>query len=957
MKNYKKIKYWKKQLMGVLKVAMKGSSDNVWEAFHGPNIGYVEEQYDLFLDDPDAVDETLRQMFEKYGAPVWVTGGETEGSTTASTADLKKLTATMQLVEAIRRHGHQVADIYPVGQFRKDDSPITKPETYGLTESDLKQIDATLLSNELPNQVRTAYDLIQHLKRKYSGKIAYEFEHIPDDEERNWLYNQVETGAFELNLSHEDKKTLLQRIAEVEGFEQFLGKTFVAQKRFSIEGLETMVTILEHFVTSGNKDAVDNIVMGMAHRGRLSVLAHILKKPYDHIFSEFSHGPNKKRVPKDGSNADTYGWSGDVSYHFGAERIYEGEGHKTKLTLAHNPSHLEFVNPVISGYTRAIQDDRSNRGYAIPKTEKAFGIQIHGDAAFIGEGIVPETLNLSRLNGYQIGGSVHIIANNLVGFTTNFTDARSTKYSSDLAKGYEMPIIHVNADDPIACLTVAEFAYQYRKRFKKDIIIDLIGYRRYGHNEMDEPRGTQPLLYKDIDNHPTIFEVFSSHLVSENVVQKDEADQMKESFMNELRDIYNSMKETDLSAVTMPELPKGVANDLEGIDTAVDTETLRVLNEAMLTRPDDFNGFQKLERILKRREKAFNEGEKIDWALGEALAFASILNEGTPIRMSGQDSERGTFAHRHAVLHDVNNEETYSPFHGIDTNASFSIYNSPLSEAGVLGFEYGYSVESKDTLVLWEAQYGDFANTAQVLFDQFISSSRAKWGQLASLVMLLPHGYEGQGPEHSSARLERFLQLSAENNWIVANVTTSGQYFHLLRRQAKIVGTEFARPLVVMTPKSLIRNQRVAVDHTELSTNQFRPILEQQGLGEKKEAVKRLIIGSGKIMIDLEEAVESLDEKDWLHIIRLEQFYPFPEKDIKNILKQYKNVEEIIWIQEDPKNMGGWDFVKERLQDVKKVKQKLRYVGRPYRSSPAVGSPEIHKAEQERIINEALSLE
>ena len=941
--------------MGVFKLAMRGSNVNVWEAFHGPNMGYVEEQYELFLDDPDSVDESLRHLFEQYGAPVWSTSAEvTEGKAT-SFADLKKLTSAMKLVEAIRRHGHHEANIYPVGNIRQEENPVTDPKTYGLTEADLRQIDAQLLSAKLPQGVRTAWDLVKHLKEKYSGTIAYEFEHIPDDEEREWLYEQVETGAFELSLSNEDKKALLKRIAEVEGFEQFLGKTFVAQKRFSIEGLESMVPILDHLIKAGNKDLVDYVMMGMAHRGRLSVLAHVMRKPYDHIFSEFAHAPGKKLLPKDRSNMPTYGWSGDVKYHFGAETKYEGENHTTTLTLAHNPSHLEFVNPVIQGYTRAVQDDRTKSGYAEADTDKAFSVQIHGDAAFIGEGIVAETLNLSQLNGYHVGGSIHIIANNLVGFTTNFTDARSTKYSSDLAKGFEIPVIHVNADDPIACLTAAEFAYQYRKKFKKDVLIDLIGYRRYGHNEMDEPRGTQPLLYKHIDEHPTIFEVFKKTLTQQNVITEEEAVKFKEDFTNHLRELYNSMEETELSEQKVPELPEAVANDLKDIDTAVDTETLRQLNEDMLKRPEGFKGFSKLERILKRRAKAFDEGEKIDWALGEALAFASILKEGTPIRMTGQDSERGTFAHRHAVLNDVNTEDKYSPFHGVEADASFSIYNSPLSEAGVLGFEYGYSVQSKDTLVLWEAQYGDFANTAQVLFDQFISSARSKWGQIASLVMLLPHGFEGSGPEHSSARLERFLELSAENNWIVANVTTSGQYFHLLRRQAAIVGTDYARPLVVMTPKSLIRNQRVAVNHTELSNGKFMPILEQKGLGENKEAVKRLILGSGKIMVDLEEELESVENKDELHMVRVEQLYPFPEKEIQNVLKQYKNVEEIVWVQEEPKNMGGWNFVKERLQDLKKAKQKLSYVGRPFRSSPAVGSPNVHKAEQNSIIKEALS--
>ncbi|WP_277673959.1 2-oxoglutarate dehydrogenase E1 component [Piscibacillus halophilus] len=925
-------------------------------------MGYVEEQYDLYLDDPDAVDETLRHMFDEYGAPTWVsktTGESSTSQSTTSTADLQKLTAAMKLVDAIRRHGHLEADIFPVGKQDERYSALVDPKKYGLSESDLKQLDAKLLTAEVPSNVRNAWDFVQHLKKKYSGTISFEFNHIPDDDEREWLYNKVETGAFDVSLNNEEKKQVLKRLGDVEGFEQFLAKTFVAQKRFSIEGLDVMVPMLDRMVTNAHKDDVDHVMMGMAHRGRLNVLAHVLGKPYDLIFSEFAHAPDKTLVPSEGSTGINYGWTGDVKYHFGANREYvEDDESKTKITLAHNPSHLEFVNPVVGGYTRAVQDKRDESGYAKNDVNKAFNIQIHGDAAFIGEGVVAETLNLSQLRGYETGGSVHIIANNLVGFTTDHKDGRSTKYASDLAKGFEIPVIHVNADDPIACLTAVEFSYQYRKKFNKDVLIDLVGYRRYGHNEMDEPRGTQPQLYKDIDNHPTAYEVFAKRLVDENVLSEEESKKYKEDVKKQLREIYDNMTESERKDPSVPDLPKEVVNGLDKIETAVDEETLRKLNEDMLKRPEGFEGFKKLEKILKRRGKAFDEGEKIDWALGEALALASILKDGTPIRMSGQDSERGTFAHRHAVLNDVNTQEKYSPFHGLEgVNSSFSIYNSPLSEAGVLGFEYGYSVQSDDTLVLWEAQYGDFANAAQVIFDQFISAGRAKWGQIASMVMLLPHGYEGQGPEHSSARLERFLQLSAENNWTVANVTTSAQYFHLLRRQAAIVGTEAARPLVLMTPKSLIRNQRVAVDSEKLTSGKFLTILEQEGLGEKPDSVKRLVIGSGKIMVDIEEELEDKDPNDEIHIVRLEQIYPFPEKELQKLLKKYKNVEEIVWVQEEPKNMGSWDFVKERIQSIKKVKQKLNYVGRPYRSSPAVGSPNIHKSEQNRIINEALTLD
>ncbi|NIK13095.1 2-oxoglutarate dehydrogenase E1 component [Alkalibacillus almallahensis] len=940
-------------------MAIQGSNGNVWHAFHGPNMGYVEEQYELFLDDPDAVDESLRQMFEQYGAPDWMESSNVQTSSggQSSINDLKKLTSAMKLVDAIRRHGHLEADIFPVGKQDDRATPLVDPKTYDLTEADLKQMDAKVLIANVPSHVNTAWDLIQHLRSRYSGTASFEFNHIPDDDEREWLYNHVENGAIDVSLSDDYKKDLLKQLAEVEGFEQFLGKTFVGQKRFSIEGIDVMVPMIDRLVKNGNQDSVEHILMGMAHRGRLNVLAHILGKPYEKIFSEFAHSPDKELVPSEGSTGINYGWTGDVKYHFGADREY-GDENSTKVTLAHNPSHLEFVNPVVEGYTRAVQDNRHEAGYAEPNFDKAFTIQIHGDAAFIGEGVVAETLNMSQLDGYETGGSIHIIANNLLGFTTNHKDGRSPKYASDLAKGFEMPIVHVNADDPEACMSAIELAYQYRKKFQKDVIIDLVGYRRFGHNEMDEPRGTQPNLYREIDNQKTAYELYAETLTNEQIIGEEDAKAYKDQVLDSLRETYNSMKENEDVEHTIPDIPEEVVNGLDKIETAVDESTLKKLNEDMLKRPEGFNGFKKLEKILQRREKAFEEGEKVDWALGEALAYASILNDGTPIRMTGQDTQRGTFAHRHAVLHDTEKQETYSPFHGLeDVNRAFSIYNSPLNETGVLGFEYGYSVQSDETLVLWEAQFGDFANAAQVIFDQFIASGRAKWGQIASLVMLLPHGYEGQGPEHSSARLERFLQLSAENNWTVANVTSAGQFFHLLRRQAAIVGTEAARPLVVMSPKSLLRNQRVAVDHEELSEGKFKHILEQHNTGEDPEAVKRLVLGSGKVMVELEEAMEKRDPSDAIHLARIEQIYPFPEKELQELLKKYKNVEEIIWLQEEPKNMGSWDFVKERIQDIKKVKQKLHYVGRPHRSSPAVGDPNVSKAEQSRILNEALKLD
>lgn len=698
-------------------------------------------------------------------------------------------------------------------------------------------------------------------------------------------------------------------------------------------------------------------MMGMAHRGRLSVLAHVLGKPLDKIFSEFHSSPDKDLIPSEGSMGINYGWTGDVKYHFGAVKDVKNEGKiKTRITLANNPSHLEFVNPVIEGFARAAQDDRAHTGYPTQDFNKAIPVQIHGDAAFIGEGIVAETLNLSGLPAYTTGGTLHIIANNLLGYTTDQRDGRSTRYASDLAKGYEIPIIHVNADDPISCVSAVKIAYDYRKKFHKDILIDLVGYRRYGHNEMDEPRATQPTLYSDIDKHPTPAKVYANVLEEKGTIDGSLYDELLKNRQEELRNIYNGMKE-DVGKVEPKVMPDVLKNDLDAFETAVPLEKLKAINSQLLNRPEGFNGFKKVERILKRRENMLEEGNKVDWGAGEALAYASILQDGIPIRLTGQDTQRGTFAHRHMVLHDTNTNDNYCPLHGLDdTNVTFDIRNSPLSEAGVLGYEYGYSIQSPKTLVLWEAQFGDFANAAQVIFDQFIAAARAKWGDKSNMVVLLPHGYEGQGPEHSSARLERYLQLAGENNWIVANVTSSAQFFHLIRRQAAMRGKEEARPLILMTPKSLLRNQRVAAPANEFSEGKFMPLRNQPGLKVSKKNAKRLLIGSGKVMVDIEEALEKAEGNfDWLRILRLEQIYPFPEKELLKEIKGMPNLKEIVWVQEEPKNMGAWNFVDDYLRKYLQDEQILRYVGRPDRSSPAVGEPNVHKMEQNQLIQAAIN--
>ncbi|WP_449538190.1 2-oxoglutarate dehydrogenase E1 component [Ferdinandcohnia sp. Marseille-Q9671] len=930
---------------------------NVWESFYGPNMGYVFDMYEKYKNDPSSVDSSVKALFEELGAPPTDEQAATAElvSEGISPKTIKTITSGSKLLKNIRAYGHLAADIYPLRTRPKPDTSLLEPDHYNLTKEDLQAIPATYIWEEAPSTVKTGWDAYLYLKSVYTQTIAYEFAHVDDEVERNWLRDQVEIHGVGLKLSPTEKKQLAERLMNVDGFEKFLHKTFVGQKRFSIEGLDMLVPMLERLIQDGSEDGTDNIMIGMAHRGRLNVLAHVLHKPYELIFSEFHHSPNKDLFPSEGSRGINYGWSGDVKYHLGADRKYKGpKEHTTRINLANNPSHLEFVNPVVLGITRAAQDNTKNPGYPVQDKQSAISVLIHGDAAFPGEGVVAETLNLSRLKGYETGGTVHIIANNMVGFTTNNTDSRSTRFASDLAKGYEIPIIRVNADDPEACLSAIHFAYQYRKRFERDILIDLVGYRRFGHNEMDDPHVTQPILYKMIANHPVIADKYGNDLVAQNVMTKEELTQKREEFMQGLQSIFDDFVENEERV--KPKKPKALSTIPE-FDTSVPADLLQSINKGMLEWPKDLTVYPKLERILKRREIALEDDNKVDWALAETLAFASVLAEGKTVRLTGQDSERGTFAHRHVALNDYETNEKFVPLHNIpEAKASFSIYNSPLSETAVLGFEYGYSVHNESALVLWEAQFGDFVNVAQPIIDQFISSGHAKWGQKSSLVMLLPHGYEGQGPEHSSGRLERFLNAAGENNWIVANVTSAAQYFHLLRRQSLLSETEEARPLIVMTPKSLLRHPQTGSPASELSNGNFKPLLEQPGMGTEKDKVTRLVLCSGKVAIDLanEAATLPAEKAQTLHIARVEQLYPFPKKELQELVSQYPNLTEVVWVQEEPKNMGAWPALHSVLLELLSDNIKLDYIGRPKRSSPATGDPDIHKAEQAWIMNDAL---
>ncbi|MFS0863103.1 2-oxoglutarate dehydrogenase E1 component [Fredinandcohnia sp. 179-A 10B2 NHS] len=931
---------------------------NVWETFYGPNMGYVFDMYDKYKEDPSLVDPSVRALFEELGPPPTDEKVTESTSQVASPDMFKKVIAANKLLKNVRAYGHLAANIYPLRTRPKPDTSYLEIDAYNLTKEDLQSIPASCIWEEAPARIETAWDAYQYLRSIYTQTIAYEFGHIHDEQERKWLTQQVELNGVNLNLSNSQKKELLERLIQVDGFEKFLHKTFVGQKRFSIEGLDMLVPMLEKLIQEGCEDGTDNIMIGMAHRGRLNVLAHVLHKPYELIFSEFHHSPNKELVPSEGSRGINYGWSGDVKYHLGADRKVKGSTteHTTHINLANNPSHLEFVNPVVQGITRAAQDTTDKAGYPEQNKQKAFSVLIHGDAAFPGEGVVAETLNLSRLKGYETGGTVHIIANNLVGFTTNNTDSRSTRFASDLAKGYEIPIIRVNADDPEACLAAIAFAYQYRKQFQKDILIDLVGYRRFGHNEMDDPNVTQPHLYKMIAEHPVIADKYGKTLVTNSTLTEAELAQKKDEFMQSLQETYNSF--VDNEELKKQQVPK-VLSDIPEFDTSVPVEILRSINKGLLNWPETLTVYPKLERILKRRESALEEGNKVDWALAETLAFATVLSEGTTVRLTGQDSERGTFAHRHVAINDYETNEKYIPLHHIpEAKAPFSIYNSPLSETAVLGFEYGYTVQNPKALVLWEAQFGDFVNVAQPIIDQFISAGRAKWGQKSSLVMLLPHGYEGQGPEHSSGRLERFINAAAENNWIVANVTSAAQYFHLLRRQALLSETDESRPLIVMTPKSLLRHPQTGSPVSELTNGAFKPLVEQPGLGSETEKVTRLVLCSGKVAIDLATEVAELpsEKTESIHIARVEQLYPFPKKEVQELVDRYPNLEEIIWVQEEPKNMGAWPAIQSVLIEHFAKEIKIDYIGRPKRSSPATGDPDIHKQEQAWIIEDSLRI-
>ncbi|HZS24626.1 MAG TPA: multifunctional oxoglutarate decarboxylase/oxoglutarate dehydrogenase thiamine pyrophosphate-binding subunit/dihydrolipoyllysine-residue succinyltransferase subunit, partial [Gaiellaceae bacterium] len=806
------------------------------------------------------------------------------------------------------------------------------------------------LQARIPSSVLRLYvpgknlaEALPQLREIYCGTIAYEIEHISDHEERVWLRQAIESGRYRQPFASDAQERLLARLSQVEGMERYLRRAFLGQKQFSIEGLDVMVPMLDEAIELASAAGAHEVVIGMAHRGRLNVLAHVVGRPYEVILREFEGERTIEAVV-----SSEEGGTGDVKYHLGAEGQRKTAAGEITVTLASNPSHLEAVDPVVEGRARAEQTDRSTReGYHDPTV--ALPILIHGDASFAGQGEVAETLNLEGLAGYSTGGTLHLIGNNQVGFTTDPDDGRSTRYSSDLAKGFDIPIIHVNADEPEDAIAAVRLALAYRRRFGHDVVVDLVGYRRHGHNEQDEAAYTQPLLAAAIAEHPTVRELYAKRLVDAGVVTEAQAAALEQDVLGQLRAAHEALKETFGAATQSADDGRTPAATADAVVTAVPAETLAALNEQLLRVPEWFTPHPKLMRQLERRRDQLQEGA-IDWGQAEALAFASLLVDGIPIRITGQDTERGTFSHRHAVLHDVHTGATYTPMqHLDDAKASFEIHNSPLSEYACVGFEYGYSAAAPEALVLWEAQFGDFANGAQIVIDQFISAGLSKWGETSRLTLLLPHGYEGNGPEHSSARLERFLQLAAQENIRIANCTTAGQYFHLVRRQAL---DATARPLVVMTPKGLLRLKQAASALGDLADGEFRPVLDDANADS--ERVTRLVFCQGKIYYDI-VGHEDRARAGSVAVARIEQLYPFPVEQAAELVRRYPNVREVVWAQEEPQNMGAWRALRHRLEEAKPEGVPLLYVGRPWRASPSEGYPTAHLREQDRIVRAALA--
>jgi 2-oxoglutarate dehydrogenase E1 component len=903
------------------------------------NDGYVAEMYELYRRDRTAVDESWRQFFGFAESLAGAAGAP--GSATAADPELlRKVAGAASLIQAIRTYGHLAVQIDPLGAEPKGAQELT-PEFHGITEADLAQVPAAALGFD--SRFTTAADVVHLLRRRYSSTLGFQYTHLAEQREREWFRQMLRAEELTRPLTPEEKRGVLVRLSEVDGLERFLGRAFQGKKRFSIEGTDALVPMLDVAIEESATLGAREVVVGMAHRGRLNVLTHILGKPHATLFAEF-----EGRHTEAADESET----GDVKYHMGYEgRRALADGTAVELTLVPNPSHLEFVNPVINGLARAHQRvggvDESG---AARDESRVLPVCVHGDAAFMGEGVVAETLNMSRLRGYRVGGTLHLIVNNQVGFTTDPIDARSTHYASDLAKGFDIPVVHVNADNPEAYIAAVRIAIAYRAEFRKDFLIDLVGYRRHGHNETDEPAFTQPPLYDRIKAHPTPREVWGARLVKEGVVTEADVAQAEREVAERLERILDEARKSNAAYAERDSSPEGPpAPPAESFDTAVPADRLTSFNERLLSYPEGFTPHPRLARVLERRRETLGDKGGIEWGQAEALAFASLVTEGVSVRLTGQDAERGTFGHRNAVVHDVQTGATYTPLqHVPGATGAFEIFNSPLTETATMGFEYGYSTAAPDALTLWEAQYGDFVNVAQPIIDQFLVADRAKWGQDSGLVLLLPHGYEGGGPEHSSARLERFLQLAAEGNLAVAYPTTPAQYFHILRRQAK---RNPHRPLVLMQPKSFLRLSAATSRLADLASGSFQPVIDDPVAADRRGGVRRVVFTTGKLYYDLSLAPE---RPGHVALVRVEELYPWPHEEIASLLDRYPGVEDVVWAQEEPRNMGAWSYAAPRLRALTGNTLNVRYIGRPERASPAEGYEAAHKREQARIVAEVL---
>ncbi|HKK44676.1 MAG TPA: multifunctional oxoglutarate decarboxylase/oxoglutarate dehydrogenase thiamine pyrophosphate-binding subunit/dihydrolipoyllysine-residue succinyltransferase subunit [Balneolaceae bacterium] len=889
-----------------------------------------EDFYDTIFEDLEIPYDPL-----PFGSDQYV--GQFDGAG-ASLEENKRAIAVMRLINMYRTRGHKLADLDPLSD-EPGHSPELDLEYYGLTLWDL---DREFYCAGLGGKEKaTLREIINLLRDTYCRKIGAEFMHILNLEERKWLRERMESTTNTPDLTKDQKKEILHRLNQAMAFEQFLGKKYIGHKRFSLEGADTLIPMMHHMLEKAGDDEVEKIFMGMAHRGRLNILVNIMNKPYRKVFADFEGN----------LDPDSIQGSGDVKYHLGSKGEYQTlKGDNIDIELMPNPSHLESVNPVVEGATRATQDsfdDENAKKNILP-------VLIHGDAAFSGQGVVAETLNMSQLDAYKTGGTVHIIINNQIGFTTLPKDGRSTEYASDLAKMILAPIFHVNGDNPEEAVHAIQMAFEYRQKFGKDVVIDLVCFRKHGHNEGDEPAFTQPGMYKEIENHPTVRDIYTKHLVNKGELTEEETQEIFDEFDELLYQAFEDAKNSSPLEVTEDMMNRHESKQEEWAefpDTTYPEDELKDIAIKLNTVPKNFDANPKLLKQLAKRAETVDKNEKkIDWGFAEALAFGSLLKNGTTVRLTGQDAERGTFSHRHAILHGTETDQEFTPLNNLsDDQAPFYPYNSLLSEFACVGFEFGYSAANLDALVIWEAQFGDFANGAQIPMDQYISACEAKWGQKTALVMTLPHGYEGQGPEHSSARMERYLQLCAEDNMQVVNLTTPAQYFHILRKQAK---QEKKKPLMIMSPKSLLRHPLATSRTEDLVKGQYHPFIPDQEVDDKNK-IDRLIICSGKVYYDLYKQRQN-EEIDHIAIARMEQYYPFPNQDVQNILKEYSDVEDIVWCQEEPQNMGPWTFVAPRIMQELQDGQNLRYVGRQASASPAAGQKKIHHAEQEKLVNDAL---